>query len=159
MSAGFTVTLVVAVAIPLAARLLLTGLPLMQRATTLTFVEVALWILGVVGLAFHCGAMFFRDTVQHLPGMEVPVADIRALGPASVIWYVVPAVSVVLALRRLHAVWLLTVCLALVGIGVTMYDGGSLEAHLSAIFVGVVLLSALTATLVRLPQRRSPSSP
>jgi hypothetical protein len=41
--------------------------------------------------------------------------------------------------------------LSLLWIGITMYNGGALDQHLVAIWVGVVLLAAVIAALVMPP--------
>jgi hypothetical protein len=75
---------------------------------------------------------------------------INALGTASIIRYAVPATLVVLGLRRQHPAALAAVALALTAVGITMYDGGSLSTHLTAIFVSVVVLTTVASTLVLL---------
>lgn len=49
--------------------------------------------------------------------------------------------------------------LAFTAVGVTMYDGGSLDVHLAAIFASVVVLAVIVAALVLPPSRRSPVVP
>jgi hypothetical protein len=95
--------------------------------------------------------MFFTSLAERLPGTATAIQDIRALGTASVTWYAVPAIAVLLGLRRLHWCALGVAALALLSIGTTMYNGGSLYQHLVAIWVGVVLLAAVLATLVMPP--------
>ena len=151
MSATFLVTLGVAAALPFGLRLLLPGLPVRGRALRLRFVDVALLAVGLALLAFHCFAMFFTSLAERLPGTATAIQDIRALGTASVIWYAVPAIAVLLGLRRLHWCPLGVAALALLSIGTTMYNGGSLYQHLVAIWVGVVLLAAVLATQVMPP--------
>ena len=151
MSPTFLVTLGVAAALPFGLRLLLPGLPVRGVALRLRLVDAALLAAGVLLLAFHCFAMFFTSLAERLPGTATAIQDIRALGTASVIWYAVPAIAVLLGLRRLHWCPLGVAALALLSIGTTMYNGGSLYQHLVAIWVGVVLLAAVLATLAMPP--------
>ncbi len=153
VSTGFVITLALAVAAVLAARVLLPGLPMRGRAVTLTLAEVALTLFGLAVLTFHCGAMFFTDVAHWIPGSDGVIEDIRALGTISLIWYVGSALLVMLGLRRLPVLAVAVVSVAVLAIGVTMYNGGPLETHLFAIFLGVVLLTAVMATLVRPPRR------
>ncbi|MCY7373103.1 MAG: hypothetical protein LH461_05310 [Spirochaetaceae bacterium] len=153
MSTGFLVGLGVAVAVILGARLALSALPLRGPARRVTITDATLSVVGAAGLAFHCVAMFFRRVVDPLPGADAVISDIRALGTASIIWYVVPAVLVLLGLRRVHPVGLAVAALAFVAVGVTMYDEGPLDIHLAAIFTSVVVLALVTATLVLPPTR------
>ncbi|MDQ6776111.1 MAG: hypothetical protein M3071_07820 [Actinomycetota bacterium] len=150
MSTGFLVSLAVVVAVLLSARFLLAALPLRRVAVPVTITDVALAGVGILGLAFHCGAMFSRSLVEWLPGTGSVIREIGALGTGSVILYVVPALLVLLGLRRQHPVAPVVMALALAAVGVTMYDGGSLQAHLTAIFVAVVALAAV-ATMLTLP--------
>jgi hypothetical protein len=151
VSPTFLVTLGVAAALPFGLRLLLPGLPVRGVALRLRFVDAALLAAGVLLLAFHCFAMFFTSLAERLPGTATAIQDIRALGTASVIWYAAPAIAVLLGLRRLHWCPLGLAALALLSIGTTMYNGGSLYQHLVAIWVGVVLLAAVLATQVMPP--------
>lgn len=151
MSPTYLVTLGVAAALPFGLRLLLPGLPVRGVALRLRLVDAALLAAGVLLLAFHCFAMFFTSLAERLPGTATAIQDIRALGTASVIWYAVPAIAVLLGLRQLHWCPLGVAALALLSIGTTMYNGGSLYQHLVAIWVGVVLLAAVLATLVMPP--------
>jgi peptidoglycan/LPS O-acetylase OafA/YrhL len=114
--------------------------------------DAALVAGGSVLLAWHCLAMFFTSLAERVPGTDTAIQDIRALGTASLIWYVVPAFVVLAGLRRLHRGALGVAALALLAIGLTMYNGGSLEQHLVAIWVGVVLLAGVLAVLVLPPK-------
>ncbi len=148
MSTSFLLILAGVVVIVLAARFLLAGLPLHGLARSITLPDVALVVVGAAGLTFHCVAMFFRRVVEPLPGVDSAVADIRALGTASIVWYVVPAVLAVLGLRRVHPVAPVAAALAFTAVAVTMYDDGPLDVHLSAIFTAVVVLAVVVAALV-----------
>lgn len=153
MSTPFLLSLAGVVVVVLGARFLSAGLPLRGLARRITRPDAALLVTGAVGLAFHCVAMFFRRVVDPLPGADAAISDIRALGAASIIWYVVPAVLVLLGLRRVHPAALAVAALAFVAVGVTMYNDGPLDVHLASIFASVVVLAVVTATLVLPPTR------
>lgn len=156
MSAAFVVSVAAVVAVILGSRFLLTALPLAHIALPISIADAVLAGVGVLGLAFHCGAMFSRSLVAWLPGTGPAIHEIGALGTASVIWYLVPALAVLLGLRRQHPLAVVVVALALAAVGITMYDGGSLQAHLTAIFVAVVILAGVATTLLLPPWRRTP---
>lgn len=122
----------------------------------MTIPDLVLAAVGTILLAFHCVAMFFRSLVDPLPGMGSVIEDIRALGMGSMIWYVVPSVLLLLGLRRLHPIALVVAGLSLTFVGITMYNGGTLQVHLTAIFVAVTALAGIAAAMVRPP--RQPSS-
>lgn len=155
MSSTFLVTLGAVVALLFGLRLSLPSLPVRGRAARLGLGDAALVAVGSALLAFHCIAMFFTSLAERVPGGSPAIQDIRALGTASVIWYVVPAIAVLLGLRRLHWTGQGVAVLALSWIGITMYNGGSLDQHLVAIWVGVVLLAAVLATLALPPRTRA----
>lgn len=152
MSTGYLVSLALIVAAMLGARWLFPFLPVRRLASPMTAADAVLAAVGMAGLVFHCGAMFFRSVVAALPGAGAVIDEIDALGTTSIIWYVGAAVLVLLALRHQHPITLGVVALALVAVGVTMYDGGSLQTHLAAIFILVLILAGVAAMLV-LPPR------
>lgn len=154
MSTGYVAVLAGVVVVLLGARLLLPGLPLRRSAVRLTGSDAALAGLGVLGLVFHCGAMFFSPLFSAIPGSGPAIAAINALGTASLIGYVIPALLVLAGLRRQHRATLLGLALALLAVGITMYDGGALNIHLAAIFLTIVLLAGVAAALVQPPRRR-----
>jgi peptidoglycan/LPS O-acetylase OafA/YrhL len=99
--------------------------------------------------------MFFTSLAERVPGSDSVIQDIRALGTASVVWYVLPAIAVLLGLRRLPWSALGLAAFALLWIGITMYNGGSLDRHLVAIWMGVALLAAVLAALVMPPTTKA----
>ena len=155
MSSTFLLTLAAAVALLFALRLLIPALPVPGRAVRLRPVDAALVAAGSVLLAFHCIAMFFTSLAERVPGAGSVIQDIRALGTASVVWYVLPAIAVLLGLRRLPWTALGLAVFALLWIGITMYNGGSLDQHLVAIWLGVALLAAVLAALVMPPKTKA----
>lgn len=125
----------------------------------MTVTQLVLASVGMAGLISHCAAMFFPSLIEALPETDAAISAIDALGTASLILYVVPAVLLLLGLRRQHPLSWAAVALSLIAVGVTMYDGGSLQAHLTAIFVFVVLLAGDAAVLIQLPGRHSQAGP
>jgi hypothetical protein len=157
VSTSFVLSLFIVVALVLGARFLISALPSRRHARPITVTDALLAAVGVAGLALHCGSMFFRAVVDALPGTGAAISEINSLGTASIVWYAVPALLVVLGLRRQHPAALAAVALALSAVGVTMYDAGSLSTHLTAIFVSVVVLAAVASTLVLPPWRSRPA--
>jgi len=156
MSAAYSITLAAIVAGLVIARLILPQLPV-SRAIRLRPVEAALLALGVLGLVLHCAAMFARPIFEAVPAVMPLVDAINALGLASVVLYVVPAVLVLVALRRVHPVSWAVLAILLAAVGVTMYNGGALSVHLVAIFVAVIWLALVVVTLV-IPWSRRPGA-
>ncbi|MCZ2403593.1 hypothetical protein IV498_10465 [Paenarthrobacter sp. Z7-10] len=156
MPVAFVVSLAVSVVIVLALRPLLPAVPLRLAAAAMSVPEAFVAGLGVLGLAWHCGAMFYAPLVGSIHGTGAVIRAINAMGAASVIWYAVPALMLLAGLRRQHVVALTAVAVALLAVGGTMYDGGSLSSHLGANFVCVVVLAAVALLLIVPPwQRRS----
>lgn len=158
MSTSFVLSLTTVVALVACARLVLGGLPFSALATRLSVGDAALTGFGLLGLIFHCGAMFFTELVQAIPGASGPTEAINRLETASIIWYVVPAVLVLGGLRRLHWSGVVAVSVALIAVGVTMYNGAPLEVHLATIFAAVVILALVAAALVLPPTAGSARS-
>lgn len=163
MSATYVTSLILIALAALCLRILVPGLPLRARAKRLWIAEVVLVASGVIGLLFHCLAMFFRDLVDVVPWTAGAVTQIREVGAtSSLIWYIVPSVMVVVGVRRLHPAGVLLISVALVGVGVSMYDGGPLDVHLAWIAALVAAISGVASALVLPPEslgrRRSVAS-
>lgn len=141
------------VVVILSTRFLTSRLPLHRGVATLRPHDLGLFALGLLGLGLHCGAMFFPGVTAVLPGTDVAANAIRALGTASIVWYVVPAGLVIVALRTARPVALAAVAVGLLAVGVTMFNGGRLDVHLVAIFAAVVVLALVVATQVRFGRR------
>lgn len=152
MSTAYVVALVVLVVAIGLARMVLPVLPWRRVSVRLHPVDVVLSVLGVLGLAFHCGAMFYGSTILSVPGTETGVAEINALGAVSIVAFAVPAALLIVGLRRINSLGLMLIVLALAAVGTTMYDAGPLAAHLAAIFATVILLALCAATLIGRPQ-------
>lgn len=159
MPLAYVVALLVVVLVILATRLVLPSLPLRGFAVRLSALEAVLAIVALVALAFHCGSMFFRPVVRALPGTSGAITEINALGTVSVVAFVVPSLLLILALRRLPRIALAALATALTAVGITMYDGGSLMVHLTALFVTLTLLALGGATLLRAPSARPATVP
>ncbi len=159
MSAAFVVSLGIVVALLIGARLVFANLPVRRVATRLTAADATLFGVGVAGLIFHCVVMFFPRLIEPLPGSDPVMLDISALGTASIIWYVVPVGLVLAGLRRQYPVGLVMAALSLVGVGITMYNGGSLQVHVFAIFMAALLIAGVAAALVIPPWQGSTAAP
>lgn len=145
MSNAYVIALVVGLG-----RVVLPVLP-SRLSVRLDPVEIVLSVMGVLGLGFHCGAMFYRSAIQSLPGTQTAVTAINALGMASLVAFVVPAVLLIVGIRRIRTTALALVVLVLGAVGTTMYDGGPPGAHLTAIFAAVTLLALCVATQIGQP--------
>jgi hypothetical protein len=147
MSASFVVSLGIAVALVLASRFLFSALPSRRLGRPLTVLDALLLGVGLAGLSFHCGSMFFRSVVAAVPGTAGAINAINAFGTASKVGYAVPAALVVLGFRRQHPAAVAVVAAALTAVGITMYDGGSLPVHLTSIFIAVVVIAGVVSML------------
>ena len=155
MTAAFAVTLAGVCVFLLLARLVLPQLPLAGRSVRLSGVDAVLLMIGIVGLAFHCAAMFYRPLFDGI-GPLAPLVDmVNEMNGASIILFVVPALLVLIGLRRHYRVALAVLALTLLVVGVTMYAGSPLNVHLGAIFVSVVALVSHGALFVIPPWQRA----
>jgi hypothetical protein len=139
-----------------ASRLLLRWVPLRNVATRISIFDAVVLILGLLGLGLHCGAMFFRSQFRSFPGGHLVIRSVDPLGTTSIVWFAITAVLVLFGLRRQIAGVCGVIAVALALVGITMYDGGSLKAHLTAIFVSVIALTCVVATLVLPPWSHRP---
>lgn len=144
MSSSYVVALLIAGVVAIVVGLVLPFLRGVQRPRP---VDGVLVVVGWLGLALHCGAMFGRPLVSWIPGSTAYVDVVNGMGSGSVVLYVVPAVLLLVGLRGARPVLLAVCSLALVAVGITMYDGGSLPTHLTAIFAAVVLGALASAGL------------
>lgn len=147
MSGPFVVSLSIVVGLVMGSRFVFSALPSPRHARPVTVLDALLLGIGLAGLTFHCGSMFFRSIVETLPGTTKAINEINALGAASKIGYAVPATFVVLGFRHQHPAAVAVVAAALAAVGITMYDGGSLSVHLTAIFTAVVVISGVVSML------------
>ena len=155
MTAAFAVALAGVSVLILLARLVVPQLPLAGRSVRLSGVDAVLLLCGVVGLAFHCFAMFYRSLFDGIGPLGPLVDMVNAMNAASIILFVVPALLVLIGLRRQYRVALAVLALTLLVVGVTMYAGSPLNVHLGAIFVAVIALAGHVALFVIPPWQRA----
>ncbi|MHA7294313.1 hypothetical protein [Arthrobacter sp. HLT1-21] len=148
MSTGFMVALALVLLLMLLSRLLLPGLPLSRTATRLTALDLVLAAVGLMGLVLHCASMFYRFLVAAIPGTADIISQINSMGTASMIWYIVPSLLLITGLRRQNAVALVVLAVALIAVGVTMYNGTPVPTHVSTIFAAAVIIGAIMFLLV-----------
>jgi len=155
VTAAFAVTLVGVCVLLLLARLVVPQLPLAGHSVRLSWVDAVLLLCGVVGLAFHCAAMFYRPLFGGIGPLGPLVDMVNEMNVASIILFVVPALLVLIGLRRHYRVSLAVLTLSLLVVGVTMYAGTPLNVHLGTIFVAVVALVGHVALFVIPPWQRA----
>jgi len=153
MSHAYVTTLLVAVVLAFAVRLLVPVLPVRRYVVRLSGPDVLVLIVGAAALVLHCGAMFFRASVASWPLGPSTVRVVDPMGTASITWYALGAALIVFALRRQHPALAIVVAASLAVVGYTMYDGGPLRTHLDAIFTTVILLAATVALFADPPWR------
>lgn len=143
----WTVLLGVAV-LAAVARLVVGGPLLRSRAVPVGATALTIAGLSVAALVFHCTSMFFASWTDALPAGRPLGEAVRALGPASQWAYWVPAVLLVVSLRRIW--WpgtaLLTVTLA--GVGATMFWPYPLATHLSWLAAAILSVVFVGSALV-----------
>lgn len=105
--------------------------------------------VAVLALVMHCAVMFFAPWTDALPGGRVVGDAVRGMGATSQWAYWVPALALLVALRRVWWPGLAALGMALLGVGVTMFWPFALATHLAwlaaVILVGVVVLNSLVA--------------
>lgn len=148
MSTGFVVTLALVFLLMLLSRLLVPGLPLRRTATRLTALDFTLATVGLIGLVLHCASMFYRSLVASVPGTADVISQINSMGTASMIWYIVPSLLLMAGLRRQNVVALFVLAVALIAVGVTMYNGTPVPTHVNTIFAAATAIGAITFLLV-----------
>ncbi len=159
MSAAFVLTLAGVSLILLILRLVVPGLPVNRLARRLTRLDLALTLLGVLGLVLHCASMFFRPIVAALPGSDTVISQINSMGTASMVWFAVPALLVLVGLRRQHWAALVLLAASLLAVGLTMYNGTALFTHLDTIFAAGVMIAATLFLLSQPPWHRASAAP
>jgi hypothetical protein len=159
MSHAYVTGLLAVVVVAVAARLLLPVLPIRRYTGRLSTVDTLCLVVGSVGLVLHCGAMFFRVSVASWPLGPTVIRVVDPMGTASITWFAVGAALIVIGLCRQQPIVVAIVAASLVGVGYTMYDGGSLRTHLDTIAVAVVLLAASVAVFADPPWRTASLTP
>ncbi|MBE7188598.1 hypothetical protein [Jatrophihabitans endophyticus] len=110
------------------------------RGRSATPAEAVLVIVGSAGLAYHCGAMFFTASFTGVLGLDGYARVINMLGFGSVVAFAVPCALLLVGIRSTPLPYIMLVAASLVAVGVTMYDRGSLDAHLGAIMAAAVVI-------------------
>lgn len=158
MPSSYVISLVVVVVAVMTSRLLPAARVQASSSRRASRSDAVLVLLGWLGLTFHCSAMFYRSAVESIPGTGSLVETVNAMSTASVVAFTVPAALLLVGLRRARP-WLIgSVFAALAAVGVTMYNGGSLDTHLTAIFVAIVLIAFATAELLAAGRTEKPQS-
>lgn len=123
---------------------------LRRRAVSIGRAELVVAGTSLLVLGFHCASMFFASWTDALPGGQALGEPVRALGVASQVAYWLPALGLVMALRRLWwpAPALLTAVLS--GVGVTMFWSYPLATHLGWLAAAVLSLIGVAGSLVAL---------
>ena len=102
--------------------------------------------------------MFFATWVNAVPFVEGPAGAVRDLGVISQVSYWVPAVVLVVVLRRVWPPALVLLSATLVGVGYTMFVPHSLSTHLAWLAAATITLVLIAAALVA-PLRRQAARP
>ncbi len=153
--AAYWFSLAVLPAAGLIARFSFAQLPFAPLAYRLRPSELLLAVGALVALAFHCSAMFFPAEAEAIPGLEGPAEAVADLGTVSQLAYWLPAVVLLVSLRRVWLPALAALTTVLVVVGVTMFWSFGLSAHLAAIAAAVTITIAIAAGLVRAPAGRA----
>ncbi|MEO5779261.1 MAG: hypothetical protein ABIO34_01740 [Arthrobacter oryzae] len=132
-------------------RLLVPAVPPAWLARRITTGELALTVVGLVGLILHCGAMFFESVVAAIPGTGPAIGQINGMGTASMVWFAVPSVLLLVGLRRQLPVALAVLAFALLAVGITMFNGAALATHLVTIYAAAVVIAGIMFVLVLPP--------
>lgn len=148
MPLPLSVGLLVVVVVLLVLRFSVSALPPRGLARPLRPVDGVIALVGVLGLVGHCGAMFYPAVIGLIPGARVYMRVVNAMGTTSVVLYVVPAVMIMIGLRRQHPAAVVLLAASVLGVGITMYDGGSLNVHLTAISIAELVLALFAALLI-----------
>ncbi|MDJ0351441.1 hypothetical protein [Pseudarthrobacter sp. PH31-O2] len=159
MSNEFLLSLAAIAGVLLVIRLLAPAVPHARLARRVTPGELVLAVAGVAGLVLHCGAMFFGSVVAAIPGTGSVIAQINAMGTASILWYVLPAALLLAGLRRQQLFAVVVLAVALLAVGVTMYNGAPLATHLVTIYAAAVVIAAIMFLLVLPPRFGRPGAP
>lgn len=156
---GFFAILAAVSILVLLVRLVRRGPLLGGRARVMWPWELGLFGVSLAVLVFHCAAMFAPDVVAAL-GLDAPAAVVRDLDdPIGQVAYWVPAVTLVVSVRRLW--WPAPAALSVTAfaVGWTMYAGFTLNQHLATIAFAVILIALIVASLIRVPTRSEGAEP
>lgn len=151
MPTEFIVSLIGAAVALFAVRLAAPAVPPARLARPMSYAELALTAVGLLGLILHCTAMFFMPVVAEIPGTGAILEQVNGMGAASMIWYAVPAVLLLVGLRRQRMAAVAVLAVALLAVGVTMSNGSALSIHLATIFAAAVVIAGILSLLVLPP--------
>ncbi len=139
----------------LIARLASARLPLAPFAYRLRPDETLFAVGALLALGFHCAAMFFQGRVAAVPGLDGAAEAVADLGTVSQLAFWVPAILLLVGLRRVWLSAFAALAFALIAVGVTMYWSLGLTAHLATIAIAVAITVGIAAGFVRPPDSRS----
>ena len=125
--------------------------PLSTHVLPLGRLDVALVVVSLLVLGFHCAAMFLPAAVSAVPLSDGAAEAVRELGTASQAAYWLPAALLVLALRRAWTPLLGAEVSVLLAVGITMFWSFSLATHLATIAGSVVVTAAVLTTATYRP--------
>jgi hypothetical protein len=154
VSDRYVTALAVVVVLVLISRVVVPSFPLARWSGPMTGLEAILFGVGSAGLVLHCWAMFFPGQVRPIPGGHAVIRVVDPLGTSSILWYAIGAAAIIAGLQGQRRLVQAGAAAGLAAVGYTMYDGGRLDTHLTAIFCTVVLLAVILAVLVVAPWRR-----
>ena len=149
-SVQFWVALAIVPAVAFAVRVL-NRRPLSARVLPLSRLDIALVVVTLLALGFHCAAMFLPAAVAAVPLSDGAAEAVRDLGAASQAAYWIPAGALVLALRRAWPPLLVAEVSVLLAVGITMFWSFSLTTHLVTIAGSVVVTAAVLTTATYRP--------
>ncbi len=139
----------------LAVRVVRGGPLLRGRPVVMGRADALVALLALLGLGFHCAAMFFPSVVAAVPGTAGAAEAVRALAAASQVAYWAPAGLLLLALRRACPPLLVAEAGVLLAVGATMFWDVGLLVHLVAlaasVAVTVAVLTSITVSVARRP--------
>lgn len=119
-----------------------------DHAVRLGWPALTIGASAIVGLVFHCVAMFVPRLVPPLAPLQALSRGITELGVHSQFAYWLPAVVLLVALRGLAWPMLAALAVALLAVGATMFWPVPLAIHLTAIFVAATLVIVLATQFV-----------
>ncbi len=140
----------------LAVRVVRRGPLLRGRPVVMGRADALVALLALLGLGFHCAAMFFPSVVAAVPATEGAAEAVRALAAASQVAYWVPAGLLLLALRRAWPPLLVAEAGVLLAVGATMFWDVGLLVHLVALAASVAVTVAVM-TSITVPVARQPA--
>ncbi|WP_448616937.1 hypothetical protein [Modestobacter sp. URMC 112] len=131
------------------------------RAVPVDRTALAVAVVGVLVLAFHCASMFFAPWTDALPAGRALGAPVRELGTVSQLTYWAPAAALVLAVRRVWWPGVVLLAGTLAGVGATMFRSAPLPVHLTWLAAAVLAVAFVGSALVGLrgADRPSPAVP